>query len=130
MFVSFGIVVTRATQSVWVSFCRIDGRQDDSLIGLHTSLLVYRMRVAPLDQDVLFGAHHEEGRAECEDVEALEIDVAAAHHVEGLHFGRISSRMFTSCTVPSVMRMNVGMFPCRSNSVCILTAALRLRNLA
>src|ERR1035438_8393501 len=32
--------------------------------------------------------------------------------------------MFTSCTVPSVMRTNVGMLPCRSSSVCILTAAL------
>src|SRR5712692_7769652 len=38
--------------------------------------------------------------------------------------------MFTSCTLPSVMWMNVGMLPCRSSSVCILTAALCLRNLA
>lgn len=44
--------------------------------------------------------------------------------------GMISSRMFTSCTSPLVTRMNVGMLPCRSSRVCILTAALRRRNLA
>ena len=38
--------------------------------------------------------------------------------------------MLTSCTVPSVMWIKVGMLPCRSSSVCILTAALCLRNLA
>src|ERR1039457_3558008 len=44
--------------------------------------------------------------------------------------GRISSRMLTSCTLPLVMLMNVGMLPCRSSNVCILTAALCFRNLA
>src|ERR1035441_10969645 len=38
--------------------------------------------------------------------------------------------MLTSCTLPLVMLMNVGMLPCRSSSVCILTAALCFRNLA
>src|ERR1700747_1697485 len=42
----------------------------------------------------------------------------------------MSSRMLTSCTLPSVMRMKVGIEPRRSSSVCILTAALCLRNLA
>src|SRR5438132_1218756 len=42
----------------------------------------------------------------------------------------ISSRMFTSCTSPLVTRMKVGMLPCRSSKVCILTAALRRRNFA
>ena len=35
-----------------------------------------------------------------------------------------------SCTLPPVMRMNVGILPCRSSSVCIFTAAFCLRNLA
>src|SRR5713226_1412566 len=42
----------------------------------------------------------------------------------------ISSRRFTSCTSPLVTRINVGMLPCRSSKVCILTAALRRRNFA
>src|SRR5438132_14274727 len=42
----------------------------------------------------------------------------------------ISSRIFTSCTLPSVMRINVGILPRRSNKVCILTAALYLRKFA
>src|ERR1017187_1304506 len=42
----------------------------------------------------------------------------------------ISSSRFTSCTAPLVTRTNVGMLPCRSSRVCILTAALRRRNRA
>ena len=38
--------------------------------------------------------------------------------------------MLTSCVLPAVMRINVGMLPRRSNSVCIFTAALRRRNWA
>src|SRR5437899_7649230 len=37
----------------------------------------------------------------------------------------ISSRRFTSCTSPLVTRIDVGMLPCRSSKVCILTAAFR-----
>ena len=50
--------------------------------------LVHRMRVAALEQDVGFGAHDEEGRAEREHVEALEIDVAAVHDVERAGLGQ------------------------------------------
>ncbi len=52
------------------------------MIGSNASGLVHRMRVAALEQDVGFGADDEEGRAEREDVEALEIHVAAVHDVE------------------------------------------------
>src|SRR6516225_9250977 len=38
--------------------------------------------------------------------------------------------MLTSCTAPSVMPINVGMLPCRSSRVCILTAVLCFLNLA
>ena len=88
------------------------------------------MRVAPLEQDVLLGSHDEERRAEGEHEEAFEIDVGPIHDVEGAGLGRNSSRMLTSCVLPAVMRINVGMLPRRSNSVCIFTAALRRRNLA
>jgi len=40
------------------------------------------MRVTALEQDVGFGAHDEESRAEREDVKALEIQVAAVDDVE------------------------------------------------
>ncbi len=58
-------------------------------------------------------------------VEVLEIDVANAPTSR-----KMSSRMLTSCTLPSVLLMNVGMLPCRSSRACILTALLRLRKLA
>ena len=44
--------------------------------------LVHWMRVPALDQHIGLGAHDEERRAECEDVKALEIHVAAIHDVE------------------------------------------------
>ena len=52
------------------------------MIGAHAGGLVHRMRVAALEQNVGLGADDEEGRAEREDVEALEIHVAAVHDVE------------------------------------------------
>src|ERR1035441_5388228 len=42
----------------------------------------------------------------------------------------ISSSRLTSCTLPSVTRINVGMLPRRSSSVCSLIAAFRRRNRA
>ena len=56
--------------------------RDDRVIGSNSGALVYWMRVATLEQDVGFGAHDEEGRAEREDVQALEIHVGAIHDVE------------------------------------------------
>src|ERR1039458_10187166 len=44
--------------------------------------------------------------------------------------GMISSSRLTSCTLPSVTRINVGMLPRRSSSVCSLIAAFRRRNRA
>src|ERR1700722_19944937 len=88
------------------------------------------MRVASLDQHIRLGADHEESGAECKNKEPLEINVASVHDVEGACLCMISSRMFTSCTSPLVTRMNVGMLPCKSSRVCILTAALRCRNFA
>jgi hypothetical protein len=41
------------------------------------------VRVAALEHDVGFRAEDEERRTECEDVETLEIDVAAVHDVDG-----------------------------------------------
>src|SRR5205807_10126556 len=38
--------------------------------------------LSALDQDIGLGAHNEEGRAKREDVEALEIHVAAIHDIE------------------------------------------------
>ncbi len=50
--------------------------------------MVYRMGVAPLQQDILFGAYDEECRAEGEHEEAFKIDVAAVHHIERTGFGK------------------------------------------
>ena len=75
------------------------------------------MRVEPLEQDVLLGSHDEERRAEGEHDEAFEIDVGPIHDVEGAGLGADLVEDVTSCVLPSVMRINVGMLPCRSSSV-------------
>jgi hypothetical protein len=81
-FSCFDIEIIHAAELLRVRFGGVDGGQDDSVIGSNSGALVYRMRVATLEQDVGFGAHDEEGRAEREDVQALEIHVAAIHDVE------------------------------------------------
>ena len=70
------------------TFVRItDGKVHDvnGLVGAHAGALVHRTGVAPLEQQVRLGAHHEEGRAERQHEEPLEVDVAAIHHVERAH---------------------------------------------
>src|ERR1700674_1475778 len=78
----FDIKITHAAELLRVHFGGVDGGQDDSVIGSDSGGLVYWMRVATLEQDVGFGAYDEEGRAEREDIQALEIHVAAIHDVE------------------------------------------------
>ncbi len=58
------------------------------MVGSQAGGFVDRARIAALKQHVLFGAHDEEGRAEREDEEALEINVAAVHHIECSGFGK------------------------------------------
>ncbi len=62
----FDIEITDSAQGIGIGFRGIDGGQNDGVIGSHTCGLVYRMGVAPLQQDILFGAYDEECRAECE----------------------------------------------------------------
>src|SRR5207248_2945081 len=71
-----------SSQLVWVGCDGGGGGQNDRVIGSHSGGLVHWMRVLAIEQDIRFSAHNEEGRAECEDVEALEIHVAAIHDVE------------------------------------------------
>jgi hypothetical protein len=100
------------------------------VIGTDAGALIDLVGVAALQQDVGFGTHYEEGGTEGEEEEAFEIHVRAVHDQKAPGSDMISSRIFTSCTLPSVMRINVGILPRRSNKVCILTAALCLRNFA
>jgi hypothetical protein len=54
------IEVAHSAQGMGIGFKGIDGGQNDGVIGSHASRLVYWMGVAPLQQDVLFGAYDEE----------------------------------------------------------------------
>jgi hypothetical protein len=70
--------------------CRLKlkaSRTHDCVIGAYASGLVYRMRVAPLKQNVLFRADNKKCRAESEYKQTREIEVAAIHNVECASFG-------------------------------------------
>ena len=52
------------------------------MIGSYAGGLVHGMRVAPLEQDVLFRTDDKECRAECEHKQACEIEIATIHDVK------------------------------------------------
>jgi hypothetical protein len=69
----FHIEIAHSPQGIWVCFDGVDGGKDDGVIGSDSGGLVHWVGVAALEQDVGFGAHDEEGRAEREDEKPLEI---------------------------------------------------------
>ena len=83
---------------------------------------VHRVGVAALGLEIGLGARDEEGPRLVQPVQALEIEIAPVHDVEGAGSGNNSSSTLTSCSFPSEMWMKVGMLPRRSISVCSLIA--------
>src|SRR5207253_9125243 len=126
----FHVQKANAAERIRVNGSRLKRGQDDGVIGTDAGALIDLVGVAALQQDVGFGAHYEEGGAEGEEEEAFEIHVRPVHDVEssGLRHDLVQDIYVVHST--SVMRINVGILPRRSNKVCILTAALYLRNFA
>jgi hypothetical protein len=62
----------------------LDGGQNHGLIGANAGALFQRMRVAPLQQDILLGAHHEEGGRQGEYVDLTKIIGELRHEKERL----------------------------------------------
>ena len=69
-FVCFSIVVTHFAQRIGIGRGGLKRRQNYGLIRAYARALIHWMRVAPLEQNIGFGAHHEQCRGEREDVEA------------------------------------------------------------
>ena len=63
------IQIAYAAQLLRVRFGGVERGKDDGVIGSDSSGLVHGMGVATLEQDVGFGANHEKGRTEREDVQ-------------------------------------------------------------
>ena len=78
-----GIGVNHAPKRVRIGRSRAVRGQDHGLIGAHASAFVYRIRIAPLKQDVFFGTGYKERQLARKRMKTLEIDVAAIHHIEG-----------------------------------------------
>src|SRR5271155_5392356 len=84
---ALGIEVGDAPQGVRIYLGRGDGFQNHGLVGADSGAFVDGVRIASLEQDIFFGAHHKECGAEGKQEEALEIDVAAIHNIESPGFG-------------------------------------------
>lgn len=57
--------------------------QHDSVIGAQAGGGINGVRVAAAKEHAALGARDKEGATAVEDVETLEVDVSAIHHVEG-----------------------------------------------
>ena len=77
-----------------------------------------------------FRVYNEEGAARREALETFEIHIAAIRYVERPGFGYDLVEYIDLIHFPSVMLINVGLLPGKSERVCILTAAFRWRNRA
>ena len=76
-------MIVDAAERVGVVFARGRRGQHDGVIGAHAGAGVNEVRVAAAKQDTTFGARDEESATAVEDVQTLEVDVGAIHHVEG-----------------------------------------------
>ena len=77
------VPVTHAPKAVWVVFDTFIESQPDDMIASQPGAFVHRARLQPVELDALFVSRDIERPGQCESVEALEIHIAAIHHVEG-----------------------------------------------
>ena len=82
-FVAFGIVVANATQRLRVALSGVVGFQDNRLIALDAGRFVDLVRIATAEIEIAFGAGNEERFGLMQDVEPLEVEIAAVHDVVG-----------------------------------------------
>jgi hypothetical protein len=83
--------------------------EGDGLIADDPGGAIGRRRVQATGIEVRLGVGHEEGAGSMKDIESLEVQIPAVHHVNGAGFGdqqslpprRRGSRTLTSCNFPS-----------------------------
>ncbi len=71
-----------AAQRVGIKRRRSWSSQDDGLIAADAGGAVVRMRIAPPECQIVFGANDEEGQGHVQAIEALEVEVAAVQYNE------------------------------------------------
>src|SRR5260221_5190322 len=67
---------------------RVEASKDDTLVADQPGFAIDRMRVAPFDLEVRLATSHEEAAGLVEAKEALEIEEATIHDVEGAGLGQ------------------------------------------
>ena len=65
-----GVEVGDASQGIGIYLGRSEGSKNYSLVRAYARAFIHGMRVAPLEQNVLFGTHHEKRGAECKQEKA------------------------------------------------------------
>ena len=86
-----GIAESDPSQRLGVALVRVEPGERDGLVADEAGASVDRMRVSALGLEVRLGAHDEEAPV-CEDVQPIEVDVAAIHDVEGAGLGQQTDR--------------------------------------
>src|ERR1700746_137280 len=79
----FGILEADASQGCLEALVRVEAREDDTLVADQTGLAIDRMRVTALDLEVRLATGHEEAAGLGEAMEALAVQEATIHDVEG-----------------------------------------------
>jgi hypothetical protein len=128
--VGIGIDITDATQNRRVILRGVVAVEPDRLVASKAGVLVDRCGAETRIIEVAFGPRNEGTQMLCEPIQASEIQVASIHDIQSAGSKVRSSRMLTSCVLPSVMQIILGIEPRRSISVWILTAALCRRKVA
>src|SRR5687767_793576 len=85
-FSGLGIFEPDSAQRRIEALARIKDREHDGLVADQARAFVDFAGVAALDFEIGFGASHKETACLAQSKKALEIDVAAIHHVEGSWF--------------------------------------------
>ena len=80
--VLFRVVIMNAAERIRVVLPGGRRGQHDGVIGSKSGRDIDAVRVSPAESDTFLGASDKEGAAAVEDVETLEVDVGAIHHVE------------------------------------------------
>src|SRR5690349_9850719 len=126
----FGVPEADAPQVFGVMLGSVVAVQRDGLIANDAGRAVCGGGIDPMSIHVRFGAGDEEGSGQVQHMEPGEIDIAPIHDV---YCARLREQQVERVNVMQFATdtwMKLGMLPRKSNSVCILTAALVVRKWA
>src|SRR3974390_2803303 len=125
----FGIAEAYPAQMLWIALGGVMTAECDGLIADDAGCAVNWGRVDAVGIHIRFGARDEERAGQMHTVKPAEIDVAAIHDIDGASLGEQQIECVDVVEL-AVVWIKLGIFPRKSSSVCIFTAALAVRKCA